>query len=93
MSKHYDTLETRDPAERERAQMAALPAQIAHAKANSPFFAEHLKDVDPAGVTSRAALARLPVLRKSTLGALQKAKPPRGGRRGVPMSQLRHVFM
>jgi phenylacetate-CoA ligase len=93
MSKYYDTLETRDPQEREKAQMAALPAQIAHARANSPFFAEQLKDVDPAGVTSRAALAKLPVLRKSTLGALQKAKPPMGGLLGVPMSQIRHIFM
>ncbi len=93
MSKYYDTLETRDPAEREKAQMAALPAQIAHAKANSSFFAESLKDVDPAGVTSRAALAKLPVLRKSALGALQKAKPPMGGLLGVPMSQIRHIFM
>jgi phenylacetate-CoA ligase len=93
MSKFYDALETRDPAEREKAQMAALPAQIAHARANSPFFAESLGDVDPAGVASRAALARLPVLRKSALGALQKAKPPMGGLLGVPMSQIRHIFM
>jgi phenylacetate-CoA ligase len=93
MSKYYDTLETRDPAEREKAQMAALPAQIAHAKANSSFFAESLKDVDPAGVASRAALAKLPVLRKSALGALQKAKPPMGGLLGVPMNQIRHIFM
>ena len=40
MSKHYDTLETRSPAEREKALMQALPAQIAHAKANAPFFAQ-----------------------------------------------------
>ena len=93
MSKYYDALETRDPAEREKAQMAALPAQIAHAKANSAFFAESLKDIDPAGVTSRAALAKLPVLRKSALGALQKAKPPMGGLLGVPMNQIRHIFM
>ncbi|MBV9836233.1 MAG: AMP-binding protein [Alphaproteobacteria bacterium] len=93
MSKYYDTLETRDPAEREKAQMTALPAQIAHAKANSSYFAESLKDIDAAGVTSRAALARLPVLRKSALGALQKAKPPMGGLLGVPMNQIRHIFM
>jgi len=93
MSKHYDTLETRTPAEREKALMQALPQQVAHAKANAPFFAEWLKDVDPASVTSRAALARLPVLRKSVLGAVQKKSPPMGGLIAVPMSKVRHVFM
>ena len=53
MSKHYDTLETRSPAEREKALMQALPQQVAHAKENAPFFASWLKDVDPAAVTSR----------------------------------------
>ena len=71
MSTHYDTLETRTPAEREAALMNALPQQVAHAKANAPFFTRWLKDVDAASVTSRAALARLPVLRKSTLGEVQ----------------------
>ena len=78
MSKHYDTLETRSPAEREKALMQALPQQIAHAKENAPFFAEWLKDVDPASVTSRAALARLPVLRKAMLGEVQKKQPADG---------------
>ena len=93
MSKHYDTLETRAPAEREKALMQGLPAQIAHAKANAPFFAQWLKDVDPASVTSRAALAKLPVLRKSMLGEVQKKNPPMGGLIAVPMSKVRHVFM
>jgi len=60
---YFDTLETRSAEERERALAAALRAQITHAKTNAPFFAEWLKDVDPAAVTGRAALARLPVLR------------------------------
>ena len=89
MSKHYDTLETRTPDEREKALMQALPQQIAHAKANAPFFAEWLKDVDPAAVTSRAALARLPVLRKSMLGEVQKKNPPMGGLIAVPHEQGR----
>jgi phenylacetate-CoA ligase len=93
MSRHYDTLETRSPAEREKALMQALPQQVAHAKANAPFFAGWLKDVDPASVTSRAALARLPVLRKSMLGEVQKKNPPMGGLITVPMSRVRHVFM
>ena len=90
---HYDTLETRTPAEREKALMQALPQQVAHAKANAPFFAGWLKDVDPAAVTSRAALAKLPVLRKSMLGEVQKKNPPMGGLIAVPMSKARHIFM
>ena len=67
MTSFYDALETRTPAEREAAHMAALPVQVAHARAHSPAFAAILADVDPALVTSRAALARLPVTRKHQL--------------------------
>ena len=65
MSEYYDSLETRDPAEREMALLAALPAQIAHAEKNAPGFSRILADIDPQAVTSRAALARLPLTRKS----------------------------
>jgi phenylacetate-CoA ligase len=74
----YDTLELRDPAEREAALLAALPAQVAAAKA-LPAFAAALAGVDPAGVTSRAALARLPVLRKHELLERQRAARAAGG--------------
>ncbi|HJQ56603.1 MAG TPA: AMP-binding protein [Vineibacter sp.] len=93
MSKHYDALETRSADEREKAQAAALPGQITHAKSNAPFFADWLKDVEPAAVNSRAALAKLPVLRKSNLSAVQKKNPPLGGLLGVPLSQALHIFM
>jgi len=69
-----DALETRDPAERERALMAALALQVAHAQAHTAAFAELLQGVDASQVTSRAALARLPVTRKHELLERQKAK-------------------
>ena len=78
MADHYDALETRDPAEREREQFAALPGLVAHAM-SAPGWAKHLTGVDAASVTSRAALARLPVLHKSDIAALQKDNPPFGG--------------
>lgn len=78
-SPYLDALETRDPTERERALMAALPAQIAHARASSTAFAEILRDVDPAAVTSRAALAKLPVTRKHELLQRQQAARAAGG--------------
>src|SRR5262245_45535432 len=79
MPEHYDALETRDPEARERALMAALPAHLAHAIASAPGWARILRDVDPSQASNRAALARLPVPRKSALAALQKAAPPLGG--------------
>ena len=79
MSAHYDALETRDPAARERAILERLPHQVAHARAHAPAYARLLADVDPAAVTTREALARLPVTRKSELGERQKAERPFGG--------------
>ena len=58
MSEFFDVLETRDPAVREAALLATLPLQVAHAKLAAPAFAGILKDVNPAEVTTRAALAR-----------------------------------
>ncbi len=71
---HYDALETRSPHEREAALMSALATQIAHAKSHAPAFAASLADVDAAQVTSRAALAALPVIRKHEL--LERQRDP-----------------
>jgi len=59
--------------------MAALPAQIAHAQANSAAMAEILQGVDAATINSRAALATLPVTRKHELLDRQKATRAAGG--------------
>jgi phenylacetate-CoA ligase len=76
---HFDTLEIRDPAVRERDLFLRLPAQVAHAKANAPAYAKLLTGVEPASIASRAALATLPVTRKSELLERQKANRPFGG--------------
>jgi phenylacetate-CoA ligase len=93
VTEHYDALETRDPAAREAALLAELPRQIAHAKANAPGFARILKGIDPAAVATRAALARLPVTRKSDLGDLQKAMPPLGDLNATPLAKLAKIFI
>ncbi len=79
MNNYFDALETRAPSEREAALLAALPKQIAHAKQSSAAFAALLADVNPAGITSRAALAKLPVIRKSELQERQQAARYAGG--------------
>jgi phenylacetate-CoA ligase len=82
MAHHLDALETRAPEAREAALMAALPSQIAHAQKNSAALAEILQGIDAAQVSSRAALAQLPVTRKYELLArqqAQRAQDPFGG--------------
>ena len=69
----YDALETRLPAEREAALMAALPGHVRAAQA-VPALAERLAGVQPERITSRAALAQLPVTRKHELFEQQKAR-------------------
>ena len=78
MTDHYDARETRAPAMREAELFSRLPDVLRKAMA-APTYAERLKGIDPADITSRAALAGLPVLRKAELPALHKAAPPFGG--------------
>ena len=96
MTDHYDALESRSPQEREQALMAALPRQIAHAQQASPAFAEILAGIDAAAVTSRAALASLPVTRKSELlqrQQAQRADTPFGGFSALAFgAQMPRVF-
>ena len=89
---HFDALETRDPELRERAQFAGLPRQVAHAQSAAPAFAKILAGIDAAAVTSRAALARLPVTRKSELLEIQKHSRPFGGFAATDWTGMRRVF-
>jgi phenylacetate-coenzyme A ligase PaaK-like adenylate-forming protein len=93
MPEYYDSMETRDPGERERSLLAALPGHIAHAKRNAPGWTRILADIEPASVADRGALARLPVTRKSDLVGLQKAERPFGGLNAVPVAQMGRVFV
>ncbi|HEY1128024.1 MAG TPA: AMP-binding protein [Roseateles sp.] len=70
----FDALEAREAARREAALMAALPLQVAHAQTSSPAYSELLAGIDAAGIVSRAALATLPLTRKSSLAAAQAAR-------------------
>jgi phenylacetate-CoA ligase len=92
MNEHFDSLEIRDPEQRERALLAALPTQIAHAKASAPAFARLFADIDAAAVTSRAALAQLPVIRKSDLLLQQQASRPFGGFAATRWGDAGRVF-
>jgi phenylacetate-CoA ligase len=92
MPEHYDALEVRDPAVRERDQLARVSEIIARAM-TAPGWAKILAGVNPKAVTSRAALANLPVLRKSDISALQKEHPPFGGLSVTAGNKVRRLLM
>ena len=93
METYYDALETRDPVERERAIFDALPLHLELARAASPHVRRALEGIAARDVTSRAALARLPLTRKSDLAELQRAAPPFGGLNATPPARLARIFM
>jgi phenylacetate-CoA ligase len=73
MNSFFDPLESREPELREARLLAALPQHIAQAQQNAPAFSRTLAGIDPQTITSRAALAQLPVIRKYELLEQQKA--------------------
>jgi phenylacetate-CoA ligase len=99
MTDHFDKLETRVPEQREAELMAALPALVRRAQ-ELPALGQVLTGVDAATVTSRAALARLPVTRKGELldrqMASRKTDPFGGfsaiGWRGMKRSGATRVY-
>lgn len=91
MTDFYDDLETREPAKREEALFSRLPTALLSALA-APAYADHLRGIDPNSVTSRSALARLPVLRKSELPTRHKAAPPFGGFIAEPLGSFGRLF-
>ena len=92
MTEHYDDLETRRPEAREAAHLAALPRFIAHAKSKAPLYGRLFADIRPEDVTSRAALEKLPVVRKGELIERQRAAPPFGGLAATPTGDLLRIF-
>jgi phenylacetate-CoA ligase len=92
MADSYDQLETRNPAQRDSEHFTALPGIVTRAL-TAPGWAKHLAGVDPKKVTSHAALAKLPVFRKSDLVALQKEHPPFGGLNVTPPGKAKRLLM
>jgi phenylacetate-CoA ligase len=92
MTANLDELERRDPEAREADLLFRLPAIVARAL-EAPGYRRHLAGVDARAVTSRAALAALPVLRKSDLPALQAGEPPFAGLSPSPMSAHARLFL
>ena len=92
-NQHFDHLETRSSATRDASQMGLLPDLIRLAQSKAPGWTTHLSGVDAASITSREALATLPVLRKTTLKDRQAAMPPYGGLATSAPGALGRIFM
>ena len=90
---HFDRLERREPRQRDREMLAGLPDLLRRAIDSAPALAAHFAGVEPTTVTSFAALAALPLLRKSDLVERQQASPPFGGLTTIPVAQLAKLFM
>ncbi|MEM9043568.1 MAG: AMP-binding protein [Pseudomonadota bacterium] len=86
------SLEIRDPGTREQSLFDRLRGQIVEAKAKAPGFKAHLAGVNAADISDRAALAALPVLRKSALIEMQHANPPFGGLTTRPFAEFTWLF-
>ena len=91
MSGYFDDLEIRSSDERADWLTEALPAALGRAK-TAPALARLLRDVDPAAITDRAALAGLPVIRKADLSEAQKKNPPFGGYATRLAAEFDHIF-
>lgn len=89
----YDDLESRDPDRREQDLMSGLPEQIRSAVSKAEGWSKRLGGFDPDAVTSREALANIPVLRKPELMKLQQDKPPFGDLTATPASSMTRVYM
>ncbi|MGI9385702.1 MAG: phenylacetate--CoA ligase family protein [Methyloligellaceae bacterium] len=93
MSAFFDDLETRAPEQREASLFERLPGLIQLAQERAPAWRHHLEGIDPAAVTSRTALAALPVLRKPDLLRLQGEAPPFGGFTATAVNDLGRLYL
>jgi len=82
-------------AERRRAYQAEqLQTAVRHAYDHSPNFRRRMETagLTPAAIKGIEDLARLPVLKKSSLPQLQKQDPPFGGLLAVPLSEVSRIY-
>jgi len=90
---HFDLLEVRSADERNAEQFAELRRILAFALDHAPALLDHLGATDPDELIDYRALARLPVLRKSALAAMQAERPPFGGLTTRMASHNKYAFM
>ena len=90
---YFDRLETRSAQSRVNAHMKELRGLLAIARNKAPALRRQLKDVDVSALKLPADIARVPVLRKSDLAAMQRENPPFGGLIATRPGMLRHCLV
>ena len=93
MNDHFDRLESRDPAARERAQFKTLKHLLPFCKSRAAGLRRQLKGMDPRDITGREALAALPVVRKSSLKELQTPDEPFAGFAATRIAALGRLYL
>ena len=93
MTSHFDERETRTPEAREKQTFESLRALLTRSLERLPALDAWLGHPDPASLTDRTALAKLPVLRKPDLMQMQEANPPFGGLADPEALKGNRVFM
>ena len=93
MPAHFDRLETRSPPSRGAAAFRTLRAILGIARHRAPALRAQIKGVELAKLTNAAALAKIPLLRKSDLMRLQKEAPPFGGLAAAKPGHLRRLLV
>jgi phenylacetate-CoA ligase len=93
MTTHFDASENRPLAQRDTALMSVLRETLTQAVTTAPGLAAQLRGIDIASLTSREALAAVPVIRKSDLLALQAGQPPFAGLNATAPGHLKRILM
>ena len=89
---YLDDFEIQDQETREINLFRDLRRQINHAKINSSYYADSLKDVNSINISDRQDLSKLPILRKNSIVELQKQAQPFGGLLALPIENLFRIF-
>ena len=93
MPDFFDRLEHRASPNRESALFRDLRHILTVAKSRVPALRAQLKGIDVASLTTREALARIPVLRRADLAIMQAESPPFGGACAVRPGALRQILV
>jgi len=93
MSEYFDRYETRPLKARETAFFRDLRAVLKISRARASALRQQIKGVDIDALKSRAELAKVPVVRKSDLKAMQADNPPFGGLAAVRAMQLKRILV
>ncbi|QPC85610.1 AMP-binding protein [Mesorhizobium sp. NBSH29] len=90
---YYDAGETQDPATREAALFARLRLLLEGVQSGAPALRQQLEGNAIDTLVDRAALQRVPVIRKGELLALQARNPPFAGLSPVKLGALKRLLV